>query len=284
MIRSTPVPLSFICVQPDDGKCSDSPPIVFLHGLCRFKANWGSIPQEVANATQRKVYVIDARNHGDSEWCDEFTFDKNSEDLLHFMDYIGAPKATLVGHSMGGLTSIKTALRAPERVENLVIEDMYVKRIPQTVTDDIVKYLNLMGKATDEIQPEVDESTAKNMIGKNIMNQYPDAENYEKRDHQGDFDLKRKSDGRYYHSCNVDAIVKAMSDNETLMTENTGEFCGPTAFIYGGKSPFKVGEDEENIKGCFPNAEIIKIDEADHEVHYEFPAQFTEALLGFLNK
>lgn len=56
-------------------------------------------------------YSVDARNHGDSEWNDYFNFDVNVDDLLHFMDVLGIRKAILVGHSMGGKTAIKTALK-----------------------------------------------------------------------------------------------------------------------------------------------------------------------------
>lgn len=58
-----------------------------------------------------QVYAVDARNHGDSEWRDYFTFDCNVDDLLHFMDSMKIPTAAIVGHSMGGIIGIKTALR-----------------------------------------------------------------------------------------------------------------------------------------------------------------------------
>src|SRR5258708_9595390 len=38
-----------------------------------------------------------------------------------FMDVIGVGKASFVGNSMGGATSLMVALRAPERVNKLVL-------------------------------------------------------------------------------------------------------------------------------------------------------------------
>ncbi|KAG8177947.1 hypothetical protein JTE90_011839 [Oedothorax gibbosus] len=285
MTKYTPVPLSFICVQPDDGKCHDAPPIVFLHGLTSFKSHWGDVPQEVANATKRKAYVIDARNHGDSEWCDEFNFDCNVEDLLHFMDYIGAKRATLVGHSMGGTTAIKTALRAPERVESIVVEDMSVKRLPQASCDILARYLRIISRAVQEVPSDVDESTAKNIIGKIFLDNSPYAKKSVKPvDHQGAYQLKRMSDSRFYHSFNAEVLIKAFDKKaEEVTSENTGEYCGPAAFIYGDKSPIQVGNDEEVIKRSFPNAVLMKIEEAGHEIHRDFSTEFKKSLVDFIN-
>ncbi|CAL1278451.1 unnamed protein product [Larinioides sclopetarius] len=111
MTKIEPVPLVYNLVEPD-GDAIDKPPVIFLHGLSASKEIWHDIPKTVANATKRKVYAVDSRNHGESPWSDVFNFDCNVDDLLHFMDTIRAPKAILIGHSMGGFTSIKTALKA----------------------------------------------------------------------------------------------------------------------------------------------------------------------------
>ncbi|GBM81374.1 hypothetical protein AVEN_172007-1 [Araneus ventricosus] len=99
-------------VEPDGG-ATDKPPVIILHGVTASKEYWYDIPKTVANATKRKVYAVDARNHGESPWSEVFDFgDCNVVDLLHFMDTIKAPKAILIGHSMGGITIIKTAIKA----------------------------------------------------------------------------------------------------------------------------------------------------------------------------
>ncbi|GFT00400.1 hypothetical protein NPIL_145951 [Nephila pilipes] len=123
MTSYTPVKLAFNTVEPD-GCEKDKAPIIFLHGITASKEYWNEIPKNLANATKRKVYAIDSRNHGDSEWSEVFNFDCNVDDFLHFMDQIGVSKAILIGHSMGGITALKTALRAQSltRLSDLQIQ------------------------------------------------------------------------------------------------------------------------------------------------------------------
>ncbi|GFX54652.1 hypothetical protein TNCV_793381 [Trichonephila clavipes] len=54
MTKYTPVKLAFITVEPD-GCETDKAPVVFLHGITASKEYWNEIPQNIANATKRKV-------------------------------------------------------------------------------------------------------------------------------------------------------------------------------------------------------------------------------------
>ncbi|KFM70267.1 Abhydrolase domain-containing protein 11, partial [Stegodyphus mimosarum] len=100
MSSYVPVKLAYKTVEPTSGT-GDKSPIIFLHGCTASSDYWGDIPQTLANETKRKVYLLDARNHGDSEWSDVFNFDVNFNDLAYFMDTMNISKAVLLGHSMG---------------------------------------------------------------------------------------------------------------------------------------------------------------------------------------
>ncbi|PRD28001.1 UNVERIFIED_CONTAM: abhd11 [Trichonephila clavipes] len=108
--RYVPVKLAYNVVEPDEYD-REKAPVIFLHGVTASKENWHAIPGHISSITQRKVYVLDARNHGDSPWSEVSHFACNIEDLLHFMDTHNVPKAILVGHSMGGVTAMKVAIR-----------------------------------------------------------------------------------------------------------------------------------------------------------------------------
>lgn len=58
-----------------------------------------------------KVYVVDARNHGDSPWTDEMDWVILADDIGDFLTQYNIPKAVLVGHSMGGRASFTFALK-----------------------------------------------------------------------------------------------------------------------------------------------------------------------------
>ena len=69
-----------------------------------------------------RALVPDQRGHGDSdkpECC--YTTDDFAADVDAFMKAVGVEKATLVGHSSGGLIAQRVALDYPRRVDRLVM-------------------------------------------------------------------------------------------------------------------------------------------------------------------
>lgn len=278
MASYSPVKLAFDAVEPDN--CDkEKAPVIFLHGLSASKEHWKTIPKIIADVTKRMTYALDARNHGDSEWCDIFDFECNSYDLFNFMDSINAPKAILVGHSMGGITGIKAALQKPERIEKLIVEDMNVRELPQPMLDMIKLGMNSILEALEEIPPEVDETTAKNMIGDFVYKRLPE----EMKVHipppkEYPFALKRTADGRYDMKANVRAIAKALEKSPKLIGEATGIFEGPAYFLYGKLSPIPIKTDEAYIKQLFPNAELMCFETATHNIHDDCPEEFKEAV------
>ncbi|CAL1278453.1 unnamed protein product [Larinioides sclopetarius] len=285
MAKIEPVALVYNLVEPDGGT-ADKPPVIFLHGLTASKEYWYDIPETVANATKRKVYVVDSRNHGESPWSDVFDFDCNVDDLLHFMDTIKAPKAILIGHSMGGITIIKTALKARGRVEKAVIEDMTACKVNSQITEAIYNKICLARKAVEVMPTGLDEKSARFFIINFILNALPpEAKQFTRFDENGYMiPLKKTEDGRYTFKSNIESLQNAIKNAEQLQSSPSGQFEGPICFIYGKLSPFQVSKDEDEIKKLFPKVEMVGIEGATHTVHNDCPAEFKEAVLNFLLK
>jgi pimeloyl-ACP methyl ester carboxylesterase len=74
-------------------------------------------------SARRRVIVIDLSGFGETEGKlkDGPVFPAMGDFVRDFMDVIGVKKASFVGNSMGGATSLMVALRAPERVNKLVL-------------------------------------------------------------------------------------------------------------------------------------------------------------------
>ncbi|XP_035211575.1 protein ABHD11-like [Stegodyphus dumicola] len=287
MTNYTPVRLAYKTVEPVSG-AEDKAPIIFLHGLTASTDYWFDSPRIIANETKRKIYLLDARNHGDSEWSDEFDFDMNSNDLMHFMDTMNIPKAVLLGHSMGGITAMSTALKKKERVEMIIVEDMSVRKVPKAMLDIITTSITLAQEAAEKMLTDVDENGAKKFIFEYILDHLPaEAKGLLKRrssDEHKALSLKRNPDGRYTFSANIKVLKNAVQNAETLMSEPTGVYEGPACFIYGKDSPFHVGADELYIRQFFPNAEFVAIEKAAHSVHMDCPSEFIDAVLKFLSQ
>jgi len=71
-----------------------------------------------------KVIVADARNHGDSPHSTNLSYQVLSEDIISLLKTLEIPKATLIGHSMGGRTMMAVALTEPSLVDKLVVVDI----------------------------------------------------------------------------------------------------------------------------------------------------------------
>ncbi|HEX8326518.1 MAG TPA: alpha/beta fold hydrolase [Hymenobacter sp.] len=69
-----------------------------------------------------RCLALDLPGHGYSTKADfPYTIRFYADTVLAFLDRLGIERATLVGHSMGGQTAIVAALKAPQRVERLVL-------------------------------------------------------------------------------------------------------------------------------------------------------------------
>jgi pimeloyl-ACP methyl ester carboxylesterase len=102
----------------------DAPPVVLVHGLTEAGTTWPDLVEHWGDRWD--VHAPDLRGHGLSP---RFTQDQLVEpsavllaDVVALVDASADPVA-LVGHSLGGLLALRTALVRPEKVWALVLED-----------------------------------------------------------------------------------------------------------------------------------------------------------------
>jgi len=97
------------------------PLIVCVHGLEGSAYNWNLVAPHLAET--HRVVAPDLSGFGYTEPLDDdSTVDRNAQLVADTIDYYGGP-AILVGNSMGGLISILTAERHPEKVSRVVLID-----------------------------------------------------------------------------------------------------------------------------------------------------------------
>ncbi|NJO36658.1 MAG: acetoin dehydrogenase dihydrolipoyllysine-residue acetyltransferase subunit, partial [Rhizobiales bacterium] len=95
-------------------------PLMFIHGYGGDFNNW-MFNQETLAATST-TYAIDLPGHGGStKAVGDGSLDVFVRAVLAFMDSQGIERAHLVGHSMGGATSIALARKAGDRVASLTL-------------------------------------------------------------------------------------------------------------------------------------------------------------------
>lgn len=99
----------------------DAPPMVLVHGLGASGASWETVA--AVFGARYRVYALDMRGHGASDWPGTYSFELMREDLLGFLDALAIDRVTLIGHSMGGSVALLFAESYPDRLHRLVIED-----------------------------------------------------------------------------------------------------------------------------------------------------------------
>lgn len=102
---------------------ADAPVLVLLHGMGAVSdgSSWDAVVALLAD--DHRLVVPDLRGHGASSRPGSYTLAEQADDVARLLDLLGVARATVVGHSMGGLVAIVLARARPDLVDALVVED-----------------------------------------------------------------------------------------------------------------------------------------------------------------
>lgn len=118
LIAATDLNVFYHRSNPNSGKT----PIVLLHGYTDNGSCWARVARELE--THYDVIMPDARGHGRTEGSvQDFSYDLLGADLLAFIAGLGLERPFLFGHSMGALTALIAAAKAPQLLRGIILED-----------------------------------------------------------------------------------------------------------------------------------------------------------------
>lgn len=110
------------------------PPCLMIHGFTGHRDDFiGVVPRL---SRERRVIVPDLRGHGDS--VDKagicgWSFDQLMKDVIGLLDALEIERCDLLGHSMGGMLTLRLALAQPERFRSLIFM-CTAPELPQTLS------------------------------------------------------------------------------------------------------------------------------------------------------
>lgn len=239
-------------------------PLIILHGLFGSSDNWQTHAKRFSDYFQ--VILVDQRNHGHTDWSDEFDYDLLAADLHELITDLNLQKVNLLGHSMGGKTVMRYAQLYPDTIEKMIVVDMGIKTYPlhhQQILKgiDVVNASPMDSRSAAEaiLLPFVPENGTRQFLMKNL------------------YWIEK---GKLAWRMNVKVlekempnILKAIPDQEVLVQ---------TLFIRGALSNYILDEDIPAIEDQFPDSSFVTIENAGHWIHAEQPEEFMNAVLEFL--
>lgn len=109
---------------------ADAPPLILSSGLGGSAGYWG--PNLAALAEHFRVIAYDHRGTGRSDRAlpDTLTVDDFADDMLALMEALHIERAHIIGHAAGGVAGLALALKAPERMDRLVVVNGWAKADP----------------------------------------------------------------------------------------------------------------------------------------------------------
>lgn len=100
-------------------------PVIFLHGGGLGATGWSNFVRNIGPVSEHfRVLLVDQVGYGktdDEVFADEPSSTVRARAVKDTMDALGIEKATLVGNSLGGSTSLTFAVDYPDRIEKMVL-------------------------------------------------------------------------------------------------------------------------------------------------------------------
>jgi pimeloyl-ACP methyl ester carboxylesterase len=259
--------------------------VVLMHGK-NFPASYWKDTISFLTKHGFRVVAPDQIGFGKSSKADlHYSFNQLADNTKKLLDHLGIEKATIVGHSMGGMLATRFALMYPGTTTQLVLVD------PIGLEDYrlFVPWIPLSQAYENEFKgtPESLNKFYKNYF----VNYKPEYGEYAK------IAARQRLSGDYPLLALVSALTYQMIYEQPVVYEFP-QVKAKTLVIVGqgdrtvvGKPRVpkellpKVGQYPELGKKtakAIPGAKLVEIPDAGHLPMFEAPEKFQQALLGFL--
>lgn len=255
----------------------DGHPFVLLHGLTGHRDDFRTVLPELARGNVVRWLVPDLRGHGNFSHTgreSSFTFDQLVADLSALLDALGIDQCDVLGHSFGGMATLRFALTHPARVTSLVLMNT-AGRAPE-------RYDAALFENAGAVARERGMAFLQTLVEK-ASRQDPDPG-------PADLQTRKWADHYWPHQARryramdpvaYGALGLAMVRQRPLGGELARIGC-PTTVLVGEDDPGFLPAAEE-LAGAIPGAHQVTIPDAGHHPQMENPGAWLEALRAHLS-
>jgi len=235
-------------------------PIILLHG---YTDSWFSYSRVLPFLSPTyHTYALSQRGHGDSEQPPSgYTMPDFSADVIAFMDALGLPQVTLVGHSMGSLVAQEVALTAPERVTRLIL----IGSATNMRSADVLQLQQEVNALEDPVPAEFAREFQVSTIYHPVPAEFLDRAVAE--------------------SLKLPARVWRAALEGQLAVDYTGRINRirmPTLVLRGDHDTIFPRPAQDALPAGLPNASLKVYPETGHALHWERPSEFVSDLEEFI--
>jgi 2-succinyl-6-hydroxy-2,4-cyclohexadiene-1-carboxylate synthase len=249
---------------------------VLVHGFTGSRDDFRERVPELAPLG--RTIALDQRGHGgttNSGRASDYTLDGLVADLAAAFDALGLAKADLLGHSLGGMVTLRFTLAHPERVASLVLMDTSPRPmplpIPETARTALAKLAHEQGVAAllagIRKRPVDDLAPAR----RRSIEEGGDA--YWER-------IARKLEAM--DPMAWQELIGVLGDHEPV-ADRLGEIRCPTTVLVGEQDqPFLAAADE--LEAGIRDATRVTIPDAEHSPQLENPPAWSAAIRAHLTR
>lgn len=239
------------------------PTIVFIHGAAFDHSVWQWQSRYFAHHGH-SVMAVDLPGHGRSPGALRATIGEHAEWVAGLLDAAGLPQATLVGHSMGSLIALETALRHGPRVTKLALVGTSA---PMPVSDAFIAAAREEPPVGLEMEAVWGHSRGVQLASSAV----PGA--------------SLLSASRRLNARSKAGALQAALEACNAYRADPGKLAAlhvPTLVVAGRRDQMTQMKAGKVVAAAIPGAEFVALD-AGHSIMSEAPRQLLEALREFLN-
>ena len=237
-------------------------PVILIAGIGANHRFWKNV---LPLLDGYKLITMDNRGVGETTYQGDIQIDILADDVVHLMDYLGIPKAHIIGWSMGSQVSQSLAIRYPERLQSLTLISTYPFRPHRTAY-----FMFGMAQAAVDGRCSMDQV---NMVLNSFC--YPET-TYTELVKQGKTMPvpKRPEDPK-------EVLKQMLSMNNFDTTERAKEIKAPSLVIHGGADIMVEPILGRHIGHTIPDCTYMEV---EGEGHILVPEKYIDAVREHLAK
>jgi pimeloyl-ACP methyl ester carboxylesterase len=244
-------------------RSGEGPPLLLVHGTAADHSRWSPVLPALEEGFT--VYAVDRRGRGGSGDADDYTVEREFEDVAAVVDALGEP-VNLLGHSYGGLVALEAALLTTN-VRRLVLYD------PGIEVDGGEIYPHEVVGRLDALLENGDRDGVVETTMHEVAGLPPEAVEYMRSQPA----WQARLDAAHTIPRELRAVKAYRFDPERFRVLAT-----PTLLLAGGDSPVALRKAAEAVDEALPDSHLVVMKGQGHAAMDTGTDLFTSEVSGFL--